>query len=123
MGDLLIQALQLTVIGMGMTFLAIAALVAGMYGLTTLFPADWNSPQKSAEKGAEVSEADMVAALMGEEDDEARYVAAVAAVSVAVAQGAKRDVPKIEIVPPDSWTAYIRGQYTAQRNQYNALRD
>ena len=50
MGELLSQALNLTLVGMGMTFAAIGVLVAGMYALTT-FLADEEEAEEAGDLG------------------------------------------------------------------------
>ena len=110
--ELLKQALWLTLIGMGMTFAAIGALVLGMYALGSI------QPRKAAgEAMAEEAEAAPAAAASAAlSTAEARYQAAAAAVAVARAQ-ARPEVWRPADVPVDQWRAYVRHQQLLRRNQ------
>ena len=114
MDELLKQALWLTVVGMGMTFTAIGALVLGMYALTALFPGKKKQPP--AEVTAPVGAAP-------EPVSADRYRAAVAAVAVAVAQTRLRPAAAAAPVSRfagDEWTPYVRSHHLAQRDLYSS---
>ena len=110
--ELLKQALWLTLIGMGMTFAAIGALVLGMYALGSI------KPRKAAgEAMAEEAEAAPAAAAEAAlSTAEARYQAAAAAVAVARAQ-VLPEVRHPADVPVDQWRAYVRHQPLLRRHQ------
>ena len=102
MNELLKQALWLTVMGMGMTFLAIGALVGLMYLITAL------APEKGAEEKAEAAEPVAVAEEVPTDDD-ARERAAAAAVVLALTLETARHRPA-EGQADDPWTIYARSQ-------------
>ncbi len=101
MNELLKQALWLTVMGMGMTFLAIGALVGLMYLITAL------APEKEVEEAAEPVETTTEAAMPIVEED--RYRAAAAAVILALTLEKSRHRPA-EGQADDPWTIYARSQ-------------
>ncbi len=117
MGELLSQALNLTLVGMGMTFAAIGVLVAGMYALTT-FLAD----EEEAEEMPEVAEAPAEQAAL--QLDVGRYHAAAAAVAVALAQAADTAQMKQQsrTVVGESWTAHVRTKQLARREHHDLRR-
>ncbi len=102
MSDLLRQALWYTVIGMGITFLSIGALAVGMYVLTALPTGKKEAEEPSTEVAAPQA------------DD--RYLAAVAAVSVALAQ--TQAIRSTTRAATDPWSAYVRSYHLAQRSQH-----
>jgi len=110
--ELLKQALWLTLIGMGMTFAAIGALVLGMYALGSI------KPRKAGGEAmaGEAEEAPVAAAEAALSTAEARYQAAVAAVAVARAQ-ALPEVRRSAGAPVDQWRACVRTQQLLRRNQ------
>ncbi|MGC9356509.1 MAG: OadG family protein [Anaerolineae bacterium] len=113
MSELLSQALWYTLIGMGMTFAAIGALVLGMYLLTYLFP------ERKEEKGEVEVPAPPPDAVPGKEAARAverRRLAAIAAATVAVAQASK--APTLEEgagSAMDQWRSFVRGQQLTHR--------
>ena len=106
-GELLKQALLLTVIGMGMTFTAIGALVLGMYALSSI---------KSRKAEAEASPAEDVAAAAAVPATDARYMAAAAAAAVARAQAFRARRGKAAPLA-DQWRSFVRSQHLAQRGR------
>ncbi len=144
MGDLLVQALKLTVVGMGMTFLSIGALIGGMYVLTGLatdkpqgeamqdphLPAP-ESPEmlsRGRDIAAVAAVSTAVAATSAAEKEGARdpkHIAAAAAVAAAVATQSSLTQPAPVASPQpsvDIWTLHVRSQQLAQRAHYDALR-
>lgn len=105
-GELLKQALLLTLVGMGMTFTAIGALVLGMVALGAIKPKAVEA-EEDVEAPVASTEAEIPAA-------DARYLAAAAAVSVACAQ-AVRESRQPAGAPVDQWRGYVRNQNLAQR--------
>jgi sodium pump decarboxylase gamma subunit len=107
----LTQALRYTLIGMGMTFGAIGALVLGMYLLTAV------AGRKKKEK-SEVADAPTSpkVAPIAETRDEARALAAAAAVAVAVSQATERQgIP--EPTGTGQWRRYVRHHHLEQRTR------
>ncbi|MDY0019750.1 MAG: OadG family protein [Anaerolineae bacterium] len=102
MSDLLRQALWYTVIGMGITFLSLGALAVGMYVLTAL---------PTGKKKAEEPPTEVAAP---QADD--RYLAAAAAVSVALAQA--QVIRPTARATSNPWSAYVRSYHLAQRSQH-----
>ncbi len=135
MGELLLQALKLTVVGMGMTFLSIGALIGGMYVLTGLvtdksqevamknFKSSFLEQPASLERDVAAAAA-VSAALVEEKARDPKHIAAVAAVTAALA-GAMPDTAASGVPPRppvDVWTLHVRSQQLAQRAHYNTLR-
>ena len=115
MDELLKQALWLTGVGMSMTFASIGLLVLGMYALTALFP------EKKGQPPAEVQP--VKGPVVQEPASADRYKAAVAAVSVAVAQARLQPAAPAVSTPwpgSDEWTPYVRSRHLAQRALYSA---
>jgi Na+-transporting methylmalonyl-CoA/oxaloacetate decarboxylase gamma subunit len=103
MGDPLSEALRYTLIGMGMTFAAIGALVVGMYLLTAL------APGREAE---ETPEARVGGAAPEPQAGNDRHRAAVAAVAVALAEASRARSPRgIRPGAADRWTTFVRSQH------------
>lgn len=107
-GELLKQALLLTVIGMGMTFTAIGALVLGMYALGS-------TRSRKAQAAAAAAEPEAVATEALPATD-ARYIAAAAAVAVARAQ-VVRAPRQPGAAPTDQWRSFVRNRQLARREQ------
>ena len=108
MSELLLEALQLTLVGMSMTFAAIGTLVLGMYLLTML------TKEKELVEEETVSvtpEADLSTSSEAE-----LYLAAAAAASVAVAQAAANRQSKSGQLG-DQWGSYIRSQQLRVRSR------
>ncbi len=145
MSQSLAQSLQLTILGMGMTFLSIGALVAGMFLLTRLTAV-------RAGAGAGISAAARVeppaaeaALIEGEallttrseihftpqegmqlagDDAEIRRRVAAAAVAVGLALQ-ERSAPAPEAAQPaaaDAWNIYARSLHLSGRARYVSLR-
>ncbi|MBN1260183.1 MAG: OadG family protein [Anaerolineae bacterium] len=105
-GELLTQALMLTLYGMGMTFVAIGALVGGMYLLTALVPE--KKPETAPETYHETE--------AGDADAQGRYLAAAAAVAVALAQSAPATAKKQAAATGSTWSVFVRNQHIRQRS-------
>lgn len=116
----LTTALNLTLIGMGMTFASIGALVAGMYLLTALFREKPAIVETSAPTPAEVD----IPAETAVDEDTTRYMAAAAAVATALAQARQTAsrASKTGAGTAGAWNTYVRGGLLTQRAHYNALR-
>jgi hypothetical protein len=142
MSDLMVSALQLTVLGMGMTFLSIGALVGGMFLLTRLTTRRQTVPslQPSLGEGGEAgkrrqivmssAESDgvkMQQEVVAEESEEERRraVAAAVAVSLALRSGARgfstSSLPHRER-EENPWDVYVRGLHLSARSRYDSLR-
>jgi Na+-transporting methylmalonyl-CoA/oxaloacetate decarboxylase gamma subunit len=107
--ELLKQALLLTAIGMGMTFAAIGALVLGMVVLGGI------KPRKPAEVADEEPAASVAEAATIPDTADARYLAAVAAVAVALAQSVREDRRSSGVVV-DQWRSHVRSRHLTQRD-------
>lgn len=141
MSSTLTAALQLTVIGMGMTFLSIGALTLGMYVLTRLTqekeapaPSDIALEAQARAMGADLEDAQSPDAvdLAGDPaptpsqgEDARRRQAAAAAVAVALSQHASSG-PRYAVsgkdgraVGADAWTTYVRGQLLSRRVRHD----
>lgn len=141
MNTTLAQALQLTVLGMGMTFASIGVLALVMLLMT------WMTREKDkagvpvgARDGDEMGTIEM--ASSSEVDgppDEAAARAAAAAVAVALAtrtpatSGAAQAVavalaghgsvtPQVEVSAVDAWDGYVRSLHLSRRARYDARR-
>lgn len=112
MDVLLAQGLNLTILGMGMTFLSLGALVLGMYLMTALI--------KDAPPEAEEDEAEFVAAPEVAAPDAARYLAAAAAVAVALEQSAQVWTPATASAMPPArvWNTQVRSRQLIQQQQH-----
>jgi Na+-transporting methylmalonyl-CoA/oxaloacetate decarboxylase gamma subunit len=118
MSDLLSQALWFTLVGMGMTFAAIGALVLGMYLLTYLFP---ERSQEEAEVPAPPTEVEEEKGAAREA--ERRRLAAVAAAAVAVAQAST--APSADEGAGgavDQWRSFVRSQHLTHRTPHAGYR-
>ena len=128
MGDLWVQGLQLTVLGMGMTFAAIGALVIGMYVMTavtrTRRPDVGATRTDGQEEGGRVSldgaalESETLSSAE-KSGDNARYRAAVAAVAVALAEAGQRTAEEMPRQSGDVWDLYVRGRHLSRRMRYD----
>lgn len=136
MSETLIAALQLTVVGIGMTFLSIGALTLGMYVMTKLTQA---KPEDAALPDTLVAEAGDEATLAvtsGTWQDETKSVsgeaarrrqAAAAAVALALAQAALARSPRFDAPQQsgdasgvvDTWTSYVREQHLSRRIRHD----
>ena len=143
MNTALAQALQLTVLGMGMTFASIGVLALGMLLMT------WMTREKDkagvpvgVRDGDEMGTIEM--ASSSEVDgppDEAAARAAAAAVAVALAtrtpatSGAAQAAavavalaghgsvtPQVEVSAVDAWDGYVRSLHLSRRARYDARR-
>ncbi|MDF1513995.1 MAG: hypothetical protein P1S60_09310 [Anaerolineae bacterium] len=133
MNELIRQALILTGWGMGMTFLAIGALVLGMFLMTILIKDRQSSNSENfmeydSELDISLPESDESAVLENELDIAAHEIdmAAVAAVTVAIAivQQPPFQLPKLveKTGTSDGWDHYVRGRRMSQRSQYELRR-
>jgi Na+-transporting methylmalonyl-CoA/oxaloacetate decarboxylase gamma subunit len=143
MDTLLTQALLLTLVGMTMTFAAIALLVVGMYVLTTLIKDERPQARKpvvvkverniqSEAEAKQISQAVFPGVTLASEEtlttddqnhtDEAENRHRAAAVAVAVAL-AMQSTSITNTAPVDNWNAFIRARHLAQRQRYNARRN
>jgi len=128
MSDTLLQALWLTLIGMGMTFLSIGALVGGIFLLTHLTrtrrsePA--SLPNKATSSGEEIYGAPASAVAqpaLGEDVGYRRRAVAVAVVAaLALAEG-ERKVPPL-VSSGSGWDAFVRGRQLSSRANYESRR-
>lgn len=150
MSDVLVQALRLTVLGMGMTFASIAALALGMWGMTYLTRV--TSPESSTEgeqenvdpvgSGVAAQGAGDSIGGVGETSDLAAAAAAatavalalidqaevrdadaaqVAAVAVAVSQTTQSlDVASGYQASSEAWDTFVRSANLARRARYDA---
>lgn len=131
MAEVLIQALELTVLGMGMTFISIGALVGGMYLLTFL-----TRPRAQAESAVDNAERGVVEeagwrsipasedATSTEDDRERSRRAAAATVAVARALAESRGRAPAVTTSGDggdsAWSSHARSLHLAQRMRYEA---
>lgn len=129
MGELLKQGLVLTGWGMGMTFLAIGALVAGMV-LLTLLNKEKREPAENAELD-EMGQSPEIAQIPEhftgqhfEEDNIEVEMAAAAAVAIALAQMAEKQplAHRASGGASNAWDAYVRGRHLSQRSRYEQLK-
>ncbi len=131
MADLLAQALELTVLGMGMTFLSIGALVGGMYLLTFLTTS--RAQGEGAVGGPEHRrEEDVTPTVMpvsegatsSEDGRERRRRAAAAAVAVTLALAESRKGAPAGVTTGDrgesAWSSYARSLQLSRRMRYEA---
>jgi Na+-transporting methylmalonyl-CoA/oxaloacetate decarboxylase gamma subunit len=141
--EVLGQALQLTLLGMGMTFASIGALALGMWGITYLTRGA--RPQPSIEEGHEnvgyvgagtgmraaADDPDMAVEQMNQavaaatavalalaEQAQARGAAQAAAAAVAVSQVAQ-PVPAFRATS-GAWDSFVRSASLSQRARYDA---
>ncbi len=140
MNILLEQALVLTVVGMGMTFVAIGLLVVGMYAMTALIKDKALIKNKADEIAAvdeielleapvaqqpafaidpghpQIAAAAAVAAMLAEYNGKAQAAAA----AVAVAWATQSAAPS---TAPSAWNVTRRGQQLAQRKYHDLRRN
>jgi Na+-transporting methylmalonyl-CoA/oxaloacetate decarboxylase gamma subunit len=133
MENLMRSALELTVLGMGMTFLSLGALTLGMYAMTMLFRG--KDKAEVLESDADLPVGDAVAAYReGEFVDDAgageaaRRKAAAAAVAVALALSeaesdrASKQVSRPATADQDPWNAFARSLHLSRRAHYEGRR-
>ena len=144
MNTLLTQALLLTLVGMTMTFAAIALLVIGMYVLTALIKDERPKARKpvvvkvernvqSEAEAKQISQAvfpgvtlvqeETLSAADQDDTDEAENRHRAAAVAVAVALAMQSTSTATGAVAADSWNTFVRGRRLAQRQRYSARRN
>ena len=111
MAELLQQALVLTVWGMGVTFATIGALVLGMYALTALLA---DAPESAADETPDAAPAPSV--------PDARQLAAVAAVAVALASAQPAVVAPAPTSATQGWSGYARNQALNRLTQHQSRR-
>lgn len=119
MSEPLTQALYLTAIGMGMTFIAIGTLAGGMF-LMTLLIKDKKTSAKAASKETKNAVVEPVAL-----EDPDRAIAAAAAVAIAIAQNttrAQKARTASKSGPTSNWNNYVRASRFSQRQQYSQRR-
>ncbi len=131
MNTLLNNALILTLIGMGMTFAALGLLVVGMYALTAfikervkekkgVLPPAPSMGEKSIGTGDAryIAAAAVVSTALASQSD--KTIAAVAAVATTIAANSTAAMPAPEI--PGAWNMHVRGRHLTQRKYYDARR-
>lgn len=144
MNTLLTQALLLTLIGMTMTFAAIALLVVGMYVLTALIKDERPKARKpvvvsvernvqSEAEAKQISQAVFPGVTITSKDaqtdddqdnaNEAENRNRAAAAAVAVALAMQSTATATAAVAADSWNTFVRGRHLARRERYNARRN
>ncbi len=145
MNTTLAQALQLTVLGMGMTFASIGVLALGMLLLTRMTREKDNAGTpgggeigtiEMAERSAERSEVDgppaeaaacvaavAVAVALANRAPATRGAVKAAAAAVAVAlAGHGAAMPQVEVSAVDAWDGYVRSVHLSRRARYVARR-
>ncbi|MCU0519368.1 MAG: hypothetical protein MUF84_01545 [Anaerolineae bacterium] len=126
MSNVISQALWLTIVGMGMTFLSIGALVGGIFLLTHLTRAKENAPSTLTEPTQSATGGTpAVSSIWDAPDAEIRRRAVAAAVGVAMALTAQvRVEPAVDlgVTATDAWSAYVRGQQLSSRSRYESRR-
>lgn len=147
MDTVLRQALQLTGLGMGMTFASIGALVLGMLLLIritrkrthavggsfgdgsdapiALMSAAGGCPDDHIEPAADEPGARVAAAAVAVALAQDRTPAAAAAAAVAVAVASSGPVPGaagVRVAHVDAWNGYVRGLHLSARAGYDARR-
>ncbi len=127
MSDVLSQALWLTVIGMGMTFLSIGALVGGIYLLMYLTRTKERVPStlpaELATSGTEPLPVGQPATEVPDAESRRRSVAAAVAVAMALAA----DLPTAPMadsrsMTTGSWNTYVRALHLSSRSHYMSRR-
>jgi Na+-transporting methylmalonyl-CoA/oxaloacetate decarboxylase gamma subunit len=135
MSDLLVQGLQLTVLGMGMTFASIGALVVGMYLMTAVTrtrrsraDVSLTAPDDEGERvsleSAALESGRLSSPGDGEDgaEDRTRVRAAAAAVAVALAE-AEATADAVMSHPSDNaWDIYVRSRHLSRRTRYDLRR-
>ena len=133
MTELLEQAVILTGWGMGMTFLAIGALVIGMYLMSMVI-------KEKTETAADDTD-ETIADLLEEDNEETiepleinnggfsinsreqyRALAASVAVALALSQESGEKEPITTTTTPGAWNHYVRGRQLSQRSRYEQLK-
>ncbi len=135
MTDLLKQALVLTVWGMGMTFLALGALVIGMYLMTALSK-DRTEPHPESDTTMDASmEEDNIQSdfehliienQVIEQNGADLNLAVAATVAVALALSLESEEKQYNtpapIAAPAAWDHYVRGRHLSQRSHFEQLK-
>jgi Na+-transporting methylmalonyl-CoA/oxaloacetate decarboxylase gamma subunit len=131
--DLIKQSLILTGWGMGMTFLAIGALMVGMYTMTLLVKekrdlldedkVDDSSFDFAGEDSTQYPETDRINIKehVPNRGEKYRAVAASVAVAIAIADetGKSQEASSLTQIP-SIWDFYVRGRYLSQRTIYES---
>lgn len=124
------SALELTVVGMGMTFLSIGALALGMFLMTTLLRGKDKTPLP--EVGREEEELTMgkeIQSNQGGERPSADARRRAAAAAVAVAMALRESEPRQRTEEPgryspahEAWNGFARSRHLSVRLLYEARR-
>ncbi|MCD6284418.1 MAG: hypothetical protein J7M39_00720 [Anaerolineae bacterium] len=150
MNTTLAQALQLTVLGMGMTFASIGVLALGMLLLTRMAGEKDKAGTPGGTLGGTPDGGEIETTEMAERSEvdgppgEAAARAAVAAVAVALANRAPATrgaaqaaaaavavalaghgsdiIPQVEVSAVDAWDGYVRSGHLSRRARYDARR-
>ncbi len=129
MEEVLTTALELTVLGMGMTFLSLGALVLGMYLLTALFKG--KEPATMDEAGPSESEPERTrlypsaapesGTLAELEEAQRRTAAATVAVALALAEAdASHSDKPVCRETHEAWNDFARGLHLSRRLRYES---
>ncbi len=124
MGDVLVQGLKLTILGMGMTFASIGALVVGMYLMTAVTRTRQTRTDLAlVEPGTEgegVSlEREEIASTTVRSTRDAKYRAAASAVAVALAEDAQRQSAGMPRGSEAAWDIFVRNRHVSRRTRYD----
>ncbi len=111
MAELLQQALVVTVWGMGVTFATLGALVLGMYALTALLK---DAPESAMDAALDAAPTPAL--------PDARQLAAVAAVAVALATAQPAVVAPAPTSAAQGWSGYARNQALNRLTQHQSRR-
>jgi len=135
MSDLLVQGLQLTVLGMGMTFASIGALVVGMYLMTAVTRTKRSRADVTlTDPGDEGERVSLESAALesgrlsstgdGEDEagDRAKVRAAAAAVAVALAEAEASEGASMPCRSDNAWDIYVRSRHLSRRTRYDLRR-
>jgi Na+-transporting methylmalonyl-CoA/oxaloacetate decarboxylase gamma subunit len=126
MGELFVQGLQLTLLGMGMTFASIGALVVGMYLMTAVTrkrrpEVDMEEPEDEGGRvpldRAVLERGGM--SVRGESTQNAKYRAAATAVAVALAEEAQRKAVGAPRRFDDAWDLFVRNRHLSRRMRHD----
>jgi Na+-transporting methylmalonyl-CoA/oxaloacetate decarboxylase gamma subunit len=131
--DLIKQSLILTGWGMGMTFLAIGALMVGMYTMTILFkekhdPAvedkvedvAYDSSEEDSTQHLETDDINIIR-YAPQQREQYRAVAASVAVAIAIAEETRKSQETLPLTQiPSLWDFYVRGHHVSQRTFYES---
>ena len=135
MSDLLVQGLQLTVLGMGMTFASIGALVVGMYLMTAVtrtrrsradvsLTASGDEGERVSLESAALESGRLSSTGDGEDEaeDRAKVRAAAAAVAVALAEAEATADAATSHPSDNAWDIYVRSRHLSRRTRYDLRR-